>query len=93
MLARRVHNDAVRDTLALRSRRLVRWFRLAGTAPAPEYFEITDEQPGAEGTAVVVPRSRRAARVVLLDAGGRGLGLEGGATARAPGSSASPPAR
>ena len=36
MLARRVHNDAVRDTLALRSRRLVRWLRLAGTAPVPE---------------------------------------------------------
>ena len=29
-----VHNDAVRDTLVLRSRRLVRWLRLAGTAPA-----------------------------------------------------------
>jgi heme exporter protein D len=42
MLARRVHNDAVRDTLDLRSRRLVRWLRLAGTAPAPGYFEIAD---------------------------------------------------
>ena len=35
LIARRVHNDAVRDTLDLRSRRLVRWLRLAGTAPAP----------------------------------------------------------
>jgi len=42
LLARRVHNDAVRDTLDLRSRRLVRWLRLAGTAPAPGYFEIAD---------------------------------------------------
>lgn len=41
-LARRVHNDAVRDTLALRSGRLVRWLRLAGTAPMPTYFEIAD---------------------------------------------------
>jgi hypothetical protein len=41
-LARRVHNDAVRDTLALRSRRLVRWLHLAGTAPMPVYFEIAD---------------------------------------------------
>ncbi|MBN9097709.1 MULTISPECIES: NUDIX hydrolase [unclassified Pseudonocardia] len=41
-LARRVHNDAVRDTLALRSRRLVRWLHLAGTAPMPAYFEIAD---------------------------------------------------
>jgi hypothetical protein len=44
LLARRVHNDAVRDTLDLRSRRLVRWLRLAGTAPAPAYFEIADPQ-------------------------------------------------
>jgi hypothetical protein len=42
MLARRVYNDAVRDTLALRSRRMVRWFRLAGTAPMPRYFEIVE---------------------------------------------------
>jgi hypothetical protein len=44
LLARRVYNDAVRDTLDLRSRRLVRWLRLAGTAPAPAYFEIADPQ-------------------------------------------------
>ena len=44
-VARRVHNDAVRDTLDLRSRRLVRWLRLAGTAPVPAYFEIADPQP------------------------------------------------
>lgn len=46
ILARRVHNDAVRDTLGLRSRRLVRWLRVAGTAPLPEYFEIVDAEPG-----------------------------------------------
>ncbi|TVT31795.1 NUDIX hydrolase, partial [Amycolatopsis rhizosphaerae] len=38
VIARRVHNDAVRDTLALRRRRKVRYFKLAGTAPRPEYF-------------------------------------------------------
>lgn len=42
VIARRVHNDAVRDTLALRRRRKVRYFRLAGSAPAPEYFEIAE---------------------------------------------------
>jgi hypothetical protein len=42
VLARRVHNDAVRDTLGLRSRRLVRWLRLYGTAPLPGYFEIAE---------------------------------------------------
>jgi hypothetical protein len=45
LLARRVHNDAVRDTLALRSRRLVRWLHLAGIAPMPTYFEIADPEP------------------------------------------------
>jgi len=45
VLARRVHNDAVRDTLGLRSQRLVRWLRLAGTAPMPAYFEIADPAP------------------------------------------------
>jgi hypothetical protein len=49
LLARRVHNDAVRDTLDLRSRRLVRWLRLAGTAPAPAYFEIADPQQRRDG--------------------------------------------
>lgn len=42
IIARRVYNDAVRDTLALRRRRRVRYFRLAGTAPRPEYFEIAE---------------------------------------------------
>lgn len=42
VIARRVHNDAVRDTLALRNRRKVRYFKLAGTAPQPEYFEIAE---------------------------------------------------
>ncbi|MGH3948878.1 MAG: NUDIX hydrolase [Pseudonocardiaceae bacterium] len=45
VIARRVHNDAVRDTLALRRRRSVRYFRLAGTATPPEYFEIAEPQP------------------------------------------------
>ena len=47
VLARRVHNDAVRDTRVLRSRRLVRWFHLYGTAPEPVYFEIADPEPAA----------------------------------------------
>ena len=64
IVARSVHNDAVRDTLVLRSRRLVRWLRLAGTAPLPTYFEIADAAPDARppasgvigGTAVPPPR-------------------------------------
>lgn len=45
VIARRVHNDAVRDTLTLRQRRKVRYFRLAGTAPRPDYFEIAEPDP------------------------------------------------
>jgi hypothetical protein len=47
-LARRVHNDAVRDTLGLRSVWMVRRLHLAGHAPMPRYFEIVDpEHPDA----------------------------------------------
>lgn len=42
LLARRFHNDAVRDTLALRERPAVRWLRLSGRAPLPGYFEIAE---------------------------------------------------
>jgi hypothetical protein len=42
VIARRVYNDAVRDTLALRSHRMVRLLRLAGTASLPRYFEIAE---------------------------------------------------
>lgn len=67
LLARRFHNDAVRDTLALRERRPVRWLRLGGTAPLPTYFEIAERaDPGLAAEAGVVDR-RTSARVVLLD--------------------------
>lgn len=42
VLARRFHNDAVRDTLALRERPAVRILRLGGTAALPTYFEIVE---------------------------------------------------
>jgi hypothetical protein len=42
LLARRFHNDAVRDTLALRERRAVRVLRLGGRAALPSYFEIAE---------------------------------------------------
>jgi hypothetical protein len=47
VLARQFHNEVVRATLRLRERRLVRWFRLAGTAPWPHAFEIDDAPPPA----------------------------------------------
>jgi hypothetical protein len=46
-IARRFYNDAVRDTLALRTRRPVRLLRLGGTAPLPTYFEIVERAPAA----------------------------------------------
>jgi 8-oxo-dGTP pyrophosphatase MutT (NUDIX family) len=65
-LARRFHNDAVRDTLALRERPAVRLLRLGGTAALPGYFEIAEQ---ADRDVGVVSR-RTSARVVLLDDGG-----------------------
>ena len=83
LLARRFHNDAVRDTLVLRERRLVRWLHLGGRAPLPRYFEIVERsdigtavpEPVAEAASyrngrppAMVPVDRRtSARVVLLD--------------------------
>lgn len=52
LIARRFNNDAVRDTLALRRRRMVRLFHLGGTAPMPTYFELAEVAalpgPGSE---------------------------------------------
>ena len=44
-LARRFYNDAVTDTRLLRMRPLVRGLRLAGTAPIPEYFDVSVASP------------------------------------------------
>ena len=46
-LSRRFHNDAVRAAAAVRSRRVVRWLRLAGHAPPPRTFEMDDEVPAS----------------------------------------------
>jgi len=78
LIARRFHNDAVRDTLALRTRRLVRWLHLGGTAPLPQYFEISERTTAAavpEG--ITVDTSRTSARVVMLDEEDRVLLLRG----------------
>jgi hypothetical protein len=45
LIARRFYNDAVRDTRALRSRRLPRLFRMAGRRGLPEFFDIDDNAP------------------------------------------------
>jgi 8-oxo-dGTP pyrophosphatase MutT (NUDIX family) len=65
-LGRRFHNDAVRDTLALRERPPVRLLRLGGTAALPTYFEIAEQ---ADRDVGLVSR-RMSARVVLLDGSG-----------------------
>ncbi|MFZ2176605.1 MAG: NUDIX domain-containing protein [Rhodococcus sp. (in: high G+C Gram-positive bacteria)] len=78
LIARRFHNDAVRDTLALRTRRSVRWLRLGGTAPLPTYFEITERTSAAAVTeGLALDAVRTSARVVLLDDDGRVLLLRG----------------
>ena len=81
-LARRFHNDAVRDTLALRERPAVRLLRLGGTAALPSYFEIAEQSDRDVG---VVSR-RTSARVVLLDEDGAVLLFCGSDPALADGS-------
>jgi hypothetical protein len=55
VLARRFHATAIEDTLALRNSRLVRWFRLAGHAPLPKYFDIDDTPVPLSRSAVSGP--------------------------------------
>ena len=50
VLARRFYNDAVRDTVTLRGRRLPRLLHLAGHAPVPAYFDIDDSAVPASST-------------------------------------------
>jgi 8-oxo-dGTP pyrophosphatase MutT (NUDIX family) len=77
LLARRFHNDAVRDTLALRERPAVRWLRLGGTAPLPAYFEIAERGESAPVSDSGIVDVRTSARIVLLDDDGRVLLLCG----------------
>ncbi|MCF6386151.1 NUDIX domain-containing protein [Mycobacterium sp. MBM] len=72
LLARRFHNDAVRDTLALRERPLVRLLHLGGTAALPTYFEIAERAGPAARDSGQVSR-RVSARVIVLDEAGRVL--------------------
>jgi hypothetical protein len=44
-LARRFHNDAVRETRQVRGQRLVRGLRLAGTARVPREINFDDDWP------------------------------------------------
>ena len=81
LLARRFHNDAVRDTLALRERPMVRLLHLGGTAALPTYFEIAERAGPAARDAGLVSR-RVSARVVLLDDDGRVLLFQGSDPAR-----------
>ncbi|MFE3293556.1 NUDIX domain-containing protein [Rhodococcus sp. NPDC059234] len=77
LIARRFHNDAVRDTLALRTRRPVRWLHLGGTAPLPTYFEIAERTTPSAGAGLDVDEMRTSSRVVLIDDRGRVLLLRG----------------
>lgn len=84
LIARRFHNDAVRNTRALQGRRLVRWLRLGGTAPVPQYFDISEQtlrsgqEPAGEDQRDHEPGGTRvSARVVALDEHERTLLLRG----------------
>jgi 8-oxo-dGTP pyrophosphatase MutT (NUDIX family) len=77
LLARRFHNDAVRDTLALAERRPVRALRLGGTAALPSYFEIVEHPHALAHGDLGGLNHRTSARVVLLDESGAVLLLCG----------------
>lgn len=77
VLARRFHNDAVRDTRALGERPLVRLFRLGGTAGLPSYFEIVERPHALAHGDHGVLNHRTSARIVLLDDTGAVLLLRG----------------
>jgi hypothetical protein len=57
LIARRFYNDAVRDTRALRARRMPRLLRLAGHRAMPQFFDIDDTAPNPvpAQTPVAVP--------------------------------------
>jgi hypothetical protein len=57
LIARRFYNDAVRDTRALRARRLPRLFRMAGRRAMPQFFDIDDTVPEAPSRSTTVPDS------------------------------------
>jgi 8-oxo-dGTP pyrophosphatase MutT (NUDIX family) len=86
LLARRFHNDAVRDTLALRERRLVRLLHLGGTASLPSYFEIAERSSALRHGDHPAAHRRTSARLVLLDETGAVLLLCGSDPAVAAGS-------
>lgn len=77
-MARRFHNDAVRDTRALRGRRFVRWLHLGGTAPMPQYVDIVD-RGGILPAALLAAseRKRTSARVIVVDPAGAALLVRG----------------
>ena len=50
-LSRQVHDDLVRDALAMRRRRLVRLLRLTRRHPAPRYFDVDDPMIAEPSTA------------------------------------------
>ena len=77
LLARWFHNDAVRDTVALQQRPLVRLLRLRGTAALPTYFEIAERTEFTAHGDRVAGEPRTSARLVLLDESGSVLLLCG----------------
>jgi hypothetical protein len=57
-LARRFYNDAVRDTCALRTRRLPTLLRLHASRPVPRFFDIEDDLREVTGSAAGGGRGR-----------------------------------
>jgi len=58
-LARRFHNDVVRSARVVRRKLVVRYLRLAGHAPWPQTFEISDTPPGTLAAGAVTSDAYR----------------------------------
>ncbi|MGI8678402.1 MAG: hypothetical protein ACR2LX_06920 [Jatrophihabitans sp.] len=65
LIARRFYNDAVRDTRALRARRLPRLFHMAGRRGLPQFFDIDDTLPVASVVAVPTAAAPDAAAGIM----------------------------
>jgi hypothetical protein len=65
-VSRRFYNDAVRDTRALRSRRMPRLLRLAGHRSMPQFFDIDDTVRVPKAPVAPVPADLPAARDELV---------------------------
>jgi hypothetical protein len=82
-IARRFYNDAVRDTRALRSRRLPRYLRLSGRRALPQFFDIEDAPQLTASPAIAAPETPAPPPIQVIEQTPRSTGGEAQAQANA----------